>query len=325
MLTEFIYQWNPLNIYGVEVGVEDLIRHPLQPNETLMQDGHGHCRRIYVPPQNSPLFERVIFWLQTHLNKKGHLAAIENLIALFYQHLLQNPPQKTENLQEFHLHVRQISSLKNDYFFVHDPQGDPSFIDSRLKEMEQHAYSIFTFYHKQQALEQEELRKQAFIQFQEQVEEKLEELAEEYRFGLMRGRLLIIAPSDILRALFEERVESLDRRIEAIEALHQQLLEMETLLKGKFTIPLLEETLIDIKRRLCQEVYKVQVEAELMIRHLILNYRLTLSKEESKILLDSIQVDPEKNRGEFPSCPALLFEESLESEIEKMKKIFQKE
>jgi hypothetical protein len=257
--------------------------------------------------------------LQTHLNQKGHLEAIENLIALFHQKLLQNPPQKTENLQECHSQIHRLRSLKNDYFFAQQ-KGDSSFIDSRLKEIEQQAYSIFTYYHKQQAQEQEELRKQAFIQFEEHVEEMLEQLAEEYASGLLKGRLLIIAPPDMLSSLFEERVTSLDRRIEKIDILHQQLLEMEMFHKGKFTIPFIEDKLNSIKRRLCHEIHKLKIEAELIITHLIWNYRLTLSKEESQVLLDNFQANPAMPLEDFSSI-SLLFKETLETEIQRIKEV----
>lgn len=40
MLTEFFYRWNPFNIFGNEVGIEELLCNPLQPSETLRQDWH---------------------------------------------------------------------------------------------------------------------------------------------------------------------------------------------------------------------------------------------------------------------------------------------
>src|ERR1700730_8219171 len=112
MLTEFIYQWNPFNICGREVGVDDLICNPLQISETLMQDSQGRCRRIHVPSPHSSLWEKTVYWLQIHLNEKGHLDAIDKIISLFYQKLLQFPPQKTEGIQEFNLQIDQLRSLK---------------------------------------------------------------------------------------------------------------------------------------------------------------------------------------------------------------------
>ena len=61
MLTKLIYRWNPFNLCGLEVGIEDLICHPLRPNETLRQDDFGSCRRIKAPSPDSTLWEKFIF------------------------------------------------------------------------------------------------------------------------------------------------------------------------------------------------------------------------------------------------------------------------
>lgn len=320
MLTEFIYQWNPFNVYGSRVEVEDLICNPLQTSETLMQDGNGHCRRIKVPPLNSSLWDKFIFWVQTHLNQKGHLDAIDNLISLFNQRLLQHPPQKTEKLQEIDLQISKLKLLKNDYCFTQLHVGDDSFIDLRLDEIEKHAYAVFTCYHIQQVLEEEKSRKQAFIIFQEQVEQQLQVLALEYCSGLIKARLLMMIPATILREFFEERVISLNDRLQIITELHQQINEMEKIHKGKFTISYFNSYLDRIRVRLSNEVCKINIEIEILIRNLILNYRLSPVKEAVKGILDSIEVNPEELRS-GRGC-AYMFQETLESEINRIKSIF---
>lgn len=322
MLTEFIYQWNPFNVCGIEIGVDDLICNPLQPSETLMQDSYGRCRRIRVPTHHSSLWEKAVYWLQVHLNEKGHLDAIDKIISLFYQKLLQSPPQKTEGMQEFNLQIDQLRFLKNDYAFTHFKEQDSSFIDSRLKEIEQHVYSIFSYYHKQQVHEQEELRRKNFNIFQEQLNQKLHELSIEYLSGLLAARLLAIAPSDMVKKLFEERVQSLDFRLQIVQSLHDQINEMEKEHEGKFTIPNLGEVLSRIRAKLTHEVRNINVEAEILIGNLIMNYRLAFSKQEVKKILDSIEVDPEEFR-EGKMC-AFLFEETLNSEIQRIQSIFGK-
>ena len=107
--------------------------------------------------------------------------------------------------------------LKNDYGFRQNKEGDSSFIDSRLKEIEQRAYSIFSYYYKQQVLEQEEMRKRAFFLSKEQIEQKLHNLSLEYLYGLLAARLLAITPSEIVREFFEERALSLDKRLEILQ------------------------------------------------------------------------------------------------------------
>lgn len=322
MLTEFIYQWNPFNICGIKVGIEDLISNPLLPHETLMQDGYGNFRRIQVPYFHSPLWEKVVFWFQTHLNQKGHLEAIDKLITLFYQKLLQHPPQKTENLQDFNLKISQLRSLKNDYGFIYLKTGDSSFVDIRLKEIEQHAYSIFSYYYKQQILEQEEIRKKDFVLFEEQMELKFDYLAVEYFIGLIKARLLIFIPSEVLQSLFEQHVESLDNRLELIQNLYEEVNKIEKVHQGKFTIPLMNDHFHQIRMKLCNEVSKIRVEVEILIRHLILHYRLAPLKREAKMLLDLMQVDPEAYR-KSQSCP-FLFHEALENEIKRIRRIFKK-
>jgi len=320
MLTEFFYQWNPFNIYGIEIGVDDLICKPLQPSETLMQDSCGRCRRIRVPSLRSNLWEKAIFWLQTHLNGRGHLEAIDKLISLFYQNILQSPPRETEKMQEFDYQVNQLRSLKNDYGFVHHKEKDSSFIDLRLKEIEQHAYSIFSYYYKQRVLEQEEMREQAFHLHKERIEQELHDLSLEYLYGLLAARLLAMAPSELVRQFFEERVLSLDKRLQILQDLHCQIDEIEKEHEGKFTIRGLQHHLDQMRIKLWHEVRKVNVEAEILIGHLIMNYRLASSTQGVKMILDSIQVDPEEFR-EGKIC-ADLFEETLNSEIKRIRHIF---
>jgi hypothetical protein len=320
MLNDIIYQWNPFNIYGKEVDVEDLIYYPLQPSETLMQDGYGRCRRLKIPSLQSTFWEKAIFWFQTHLNEKGHLEAINQLISLFYQNLLQYPPQETEKLQEYQSRIHQLRSLKNDYGFVHVKTTDSSFIDSRLKEIEQHAYSIFTYYYQLQGIEQEEERKKDFFRFEEQMKQSLQDLKSKHFAGLLRLRLLILAPLDILRFLVEEIIQSIRTRLQVVENLYQQISEIERQHEGKFTIPYLDNDLKEIKVKLSNEIGKIDIEAEILIRNLILNYRLSPFKEEVKVLLDALKIDPEELRPE--RAPTCLFREALKTEIKRIRQIF---
>lgn len=322
MFTKFLYEWNPFNICGSEVGIEDLLSKPLQSSETLRQDTLGHCRRIQVPSHRADIWERVVFWLQTHLNEKGHLEAIDHLISLFYQKLLRDPPQKTEKLQEFNYQINQLGSLKNDYGFTL-VKTDSSFIDSRLKEIKQHAYSIFAYYYKLEVIEQEETKRKDFCLFQEHVHLIFQQLEDEYLSGLNKAHFVMLAPLDLLRQLIEERIQSIHDRLQAIQELHQEINKIEKMHEGQFTVPFINEYLDHIRIKLSNEVYKVKVEGELVIRNLILNYHLTSFKEEVKLLLDSLQVDPETHRqGKRCAC---LFKEALDIEIEQIRKLFRRE
>lgn len=296
MLAKLIYQfyqWNPFNLYGIEVEVEDLINCPLCSTETLRQDKYGSCRRIKAPSLDSSLWERWIFWLQVHLNEKGHLEAIDKLISLFYEKLLQNPPQLTQRFQEFKYQLNQLRCLKNDYGFVSLHQGDPSWVEYRLSEIEKSAYSIFEYYHKKQVSEQEEDRKKTFEFFQQHMDRKLEELAVEYLLGLEKVRLFTVAPYDVLPALFEERIKSLQERLKEIEALKDQIDEMERMHEGKFTIPFIKDYLKRMRLKLYHEIQKIGFETKLLIMNLIINYQITPFKDRVKVFLDIFQIDPE--------------------------------
>lgn len=320
MLTKFMTHWNPLNLYGTEVEVEDLICNPLKSNETLRQDCRGHCRRIQAPSLHSSLWKRFVFWVQVHLNKKGHLEAINNIISLFSETLLQHPPLIIKDLENFNLQADKLRSLQNDYGFIYLKQGNPAFVESRLDEIKQHAYSIFAAYHGQQALAEEEARKKDFMLFQEDIERKLEELDVQYIEGLYKARLLLVVSSHCLDSLFEERVQSLQRRFKIIQEIEQQIDEMEMMHKGKFTIPCINDYFSILRLKVCIEVRKIGIEAESVIENLMLNYRIGPFKEEIRLLLYSIEIDPENSSTDEMSAP--LFCEALKDEIERIHKIF---
>jgi hypothetical protein len=321
MLTEFIYHWNPFNLfYGIEVSVEDLICNPLRPTETLRQDPHGHCRRIRAPTLNSSLWERAIFRLQTYLNEKGHLEAIDKIITRFHDQLLQNPPQFTERLQEFNLQADQLLSLKNDYGFVYLKEGDPAFVESRLEQIKEQAYSIFSQYHELRVLEEEEARKKAFMLFQEEIEQRLIQLSFSYQEGVHKTRFLLVASADLLQYLFEERVQSLKNRFKMVQELQKQIDEMELRHKGKFTIIGIEDYFRLLRTRLCNETRKIGVEAESLIYNLLINYHIAPFKEEVKLLLYSIEIDPEDVR--MDEITIISFHEELKDEISRIQTIF---
>lgn len=321
MLTELFNHWNPFNLCGTEVEVEDLICNPLRSTETLRQDCYGRCKRIQAPAVHSSLWKRFVFWLQTHLNEKGHLEAIDKMISLFQEKLFENPPKGIENLREFHLQADQLFALKNDYGFTYLKQGNPTFIESRLDEIKRQAYLIFSQYHEQQVLAEEEARKKAFKLFQEEIEQSLRELDSNYLLGLYQSRFLLVACSEPLQCLFEERVLSLQNRFKMIRELQQKIDEMEGLLQGKFTIPCIKDYFHCLRTKLCNEVRKIGIEAESVLANLLINYRITPFKEEVKLLLYSIEVDPDnqpiRKIPPIVSCPNELI-----GEIARIERVF---
>lgn len=320
MFIKFIYQWNPFNIYGTKVEVEDLICNPLQPTETLAQDIHGHCRRIKIPTFYSNGWKKIVFWLQIRLNRRGHLEAIDNLISLFYQKIFKFPPKDIRKLREINWQINQLRFLKNDYGFAHFREKNSSFIDIRLQEIERCAYSIFTYYYKEQIVRQEEERKKAFILFQKWIKQIIKDLNLSHNFSLIKLRYLIIAPTAILRFLIRERIWDLDVRLQIIHHLFQKINKMEKIHKGKFTIPYIKHYLNRIRSRLKLEVCKIAIELEILIESLIVNYRLTPFKAESKMLLDLIRIDPLEVRKR-KAC-AYINRNNLKKKIKKLNQVF---
>lgn len=319
MIAEFLSQWNPFNVYGAEVKLDDLIHTPLQPNETLMRDKRGCCRRIKTPALRATLWEKVLFWLQVHLNEKGYLDAIDHLISTFENRLFEDPPQQAEKLEEFNGQVTQLRSLKNDYGFVHFTQGDPVHIERRLQTIQRQACSIFEYWHQQQVLEQEAKRKEVFILFCESAEKTLRSLAEIYLDGLQQIRFLMVSPPENMLFLLEERLKSLWIRLEWAQELNQQIDQMEQIHRGKFTIPYIKEYLKTLRIRLCGEVQKIGFEAEIMIENVMVNYRETPFKDQVEAILRSIQVSPDEvlQEEKFTFSP-----EGLEQEILRVQKLF---
>lgn len=317
-LFEKIYQWNPLNIYGTEVDIDDLFYFPLMPNETLMEDGDGICRRIKIPPQESTLMERLLYWLQIHLNKKGHLEAIDKLISGFYQKLLAQPPEVMEELQEYNKKIEHLRSLKNDYQFV-QLNTDSNFIDLRLKAIGEQAYSIFSFYYRKQVNIEEELRRQVFRSFNELIKGELEYLNEEHLYGMIKSRFLVFVPTSEIDHLFEERVHSLDERLNHVNELYAEIDELERTLEGKFTISCLTDQLNIMRMKLKREVGKLGVELQLLMKSVIYHYHLASDKEAVSSFLEFMEFDINElqRRKAFD-----LFQEAISGEIKRMKQLY---
>lgn len=319
MLTLLMNQWNPFNLYGKEVEVEDLICHPLMSTETLRQDSRGCCRRIKAPSLHSSLWEKWVFWLQIYLNEKDHLDAIDKIISLFQERLLQHPPYQTKELQEFNFQADKLQALQNDYGFAYLRKGDPSLVEFRLNAIKQQAYSIFAHYHEERVCEEEEARKQALILFQEDIEQKLKDLDKGYRVGLTKARFLLVASSNV-QVLFEERVKSLQKRFKIIQGMQKKMDEMEDMLRGKFTMIDFENYFHRLRCRVCIEVLKIGLEAESMIENLMINSCISPNRETIESLLSSIEIHSEE--VEISKIDANFFQENLNHEMKQIQGIF---
>ena len=102
MIPELLYQWNPFNIFGKEVSLEDLICNPLGLGETLMVDKGGRLRRLTVPSAHASTFQqKALFRLQIFLNQKGHMQAIDKILSCFYQKIGAAPLAQRKNCRRF--------------------------------------------------------------------------------------------------------------------------------------------------------------------------------------------------------------------------------
>lgn len=292
MVSDFFSEWNPFNIFGDEVRIEDLISAPLQQNETLVQSNCGRCRRIKAPYQDSTRWDKFIYWVRTHLNQRGHLEAIDKLLALFQEMVLQDPPLAIEHLEKFDRHVEVLASLKNDYAFVYLQQGDPSRIDHKLHAVQKMAYLIFEYCYRQQALEDEKKRKIAFLNFREIIERTIDDLARQFLVGLKYDRCLMVVSPEWLHDLFEERVLSMHVRLKVIQWLNNEINAMEKTHHGKFTIPRINDYLSALRRRLLCEFKKVVIEAEIMIENVMINFRIFPNNDAARAILQAIGISP---------------------------------
>lgn len=320
MLPNFFHDWNPLNMYGTKVELEDLISCPLLSSETLMQDKLGCFRRIKVPPHRSSFFEEMIYWLQRWLNRIGHIEAMEKLISHFYQKLLRNPPEKTAELQEFISQIEKLRQLKNDHRFVHLQEGDPSFIDSRLFEIEQQAYSIFAYYYKKQVLKEEKKRKRVFFQFQKKIEKELNILKKEFPLCLLQTRFLIMSPPELIPLIFKKRMSSLEKRVLMTQDLHQLIDEIEKKYEGKFTILHLNHYLTLLRAQVNIEINKISLELDILIRAILFYAHLVPDQNHIRIFLEILNFNPKelKERKYCVDC----FHKVLADEIKRIMSCF---
>ncbi len=315
MLTEFIFKLNPFNIYGTKTGVDELLKNPLKTNETLMEDLQGGVRRIEVPPATSRFWNKILFWLQKRLNRNNHLTAINRLISLFHDQLISNPPQKTENLNHVNHGINQLKSLKNDYGFIINRSKDSSFIDLRLIEIEQYAYSIFTYYYQLEIAERDQTKKEAFIQFQNKVKTIFQILDSEHNVGMVHAQFFTIAPLEFLKIMLRERLFSLDERLLTIQNILEETNDILSDYEGLFFVPHLKGLIEIIRTRLKNELFKLKSEFDLMIFNIDLNYKINQTKEIELILKCFSQ-----KRTQFDLCS--FNNQSFENMIQTLHELF---
>jgi len=248
MLKDFLSKWNPLNIFGLEVKIEDIIQCPLKPHETLMQDCRGHFHRITAPLSQSSCYARLLFWLQTHLNSRGHLDAINAVVQQLQSQLMQNPPYLIDALKTFNENTEVLRCLKNDYYFSYLQQGNPQVVDEQISDIQRQAYSIFAKMHHQQVEEQEQKRRDEFFAFYAYTKREIEKLASVYSKCFQDN------------VMTTDQLKCLTQRLDVIEDLCDKINQMKVKHQGKFTIPSVHDYFQTFHLQLKMEIEKVLAE-----------------------------------------------------------------
>lgn len=119
------------NLYGQETNIDNLVKQPLSISETLMQDGRGCFHRVRIS-EKSAIIQRIMFWVQCHLNKREYLDAIPNLLRSFEERAIERVKaiewdeknRSTDRVNPILTEVWQqadqlISNLQNDYRFTY--------------------------------------------------------------------------------------------------------------------------------------------------------------------------------------------------------------
>jgi hypothetical protein len=307
MLSYFFSHWNPLNIYGDKAEIEDIIRKPLEADETLMEDSSGCCHRIRTLSSHSNVWKKIMFWFQTHLNQNDFSIAVDHLLAQLHRILLEDPPTLTQRLTEFYMKLEKLESLKNISSESHRIEGEIVQIEVELLLLRRLAYLIFAYSHHEHVKKKELSRKERFFLFREIVNQNLSLLAQEYSRCLILDRLLIVVTEDNLYPFFYERCVSFKHRLELLNETYSQINEIENLHLGKFTVIHFKRILRHLRSRLGNELRKLAVEARLMIEHLVVNFQIYPRNHAVASLLTFLMES--SNKKEEENHPKDLFNE----------------
>jgi hypothetical protein len=287
MIKNILLQWNPFNIFGTRIEYQDLIHHPLQIDETLRQDSRGCVRRLKVPSQKSSYWEMILYWIQTHLNQRGHLDAIDKLLSSFDAQTVQCSFLASKEFKEIKSNLETLKSLRNGYHFQ---LAEIKKIDRRLAEIETKASAIFEYSMQKMAKEQEEEREKFFLFLKEEVKLIHAECKEQHQNNLQKIKLLLLASPQHLTKFFQEWVVHMRSRTRKIRMLIEKINLLEINHQGKFTIPLFERHIEEMRKKLKESLELMESETKILIDDLEINYQVNSFKELIKDLLSSIHM-----------------------------------
>lgn len=285
----FIY-WEPFpDFYGQEVSYEDIVNKPLQPDETLRANPFGRCCRLRVPSDHSTFSEVINFWVQIHLNKWGHLQAINKLIKEFQEEFFLEATFDVKKIQEFYRKSIGLRSLKNDYGFTSLHLGSAEWIEKELVKGESAASLLFYECYQKMIEGEEKNRQREFNEFLEECQKTVDLLSLNSKNGLRVVRFFSVLSQDNLITAFNQEVDSLCDRLNLIEKTFESIAEIRKVYRGKFTISSAENQFLHLENCLKGQLEKVGMEIILFIEHLIVNYRISPSKKFIVPLLASLQ------------------------------------
>lgn len=299
-MAKHLFSWlDPLILLGFEAEIENLIDIPLQFDETLRLDKAGSFHRLKIPAKQSTIWVKIIFWTHLYFHKRGHLIAINQLISLFEQRLLSMQLLAQRDYQKISKQIDSLKSLKNDYGYTVLKQGDPVDVDIRLEKIKKHAYILFEKHVKQMAFEQEEKRREEFLLFLNRAHSFLTLLAQESCFGFQEARRLLTAYEDDLPYLFSERLHSIQTRLLLSRDLSNEIDEMETYHRGKFSILDIHFHLNELRIKLDREVNNLEAEIENLITNLKCFFYYHQSNQVLQEYFLLIGVNPFKDENIF--------------------------
>lgn len=264
-----LFSWlDPFFLFGYKEELENLVKTPLQLDETLRLDKNGSFHRLKVPTNQANLWNKLIFWTHIHFNKKSHLTAIDQLIFLFEQRILALPCLVHTEFQKVSEQIECLKSLKNDYGFSVLGEGDPVEIDQKLQRIEKHANLLLEKYMKQTALEEEEKKRKIFLHFFKEAQAILTLLSQESWFGLQEARRLLVAFSEDIPFLFAARLHNIQTRLLLTQDLNEEIDAIDSDFQYKNVIPDINIYVNGLRHKLNREVNNLEEEIEVLIENL---------------------------------------------------------
>jgi hypothetical protein len=281
-------------LYGERVEVEDLINRPLKINERLMRDNEGFYHRISIPEVRASLSNRIIYWIQTHLNTKWDLEAIPDLIIYFNENILKMHLEAGKNLE----HVfEKGKKLKEDLHLNHKSTYAGKTIeemDVTLKKLEDEVNRIKENEKIDGIIRQEDERKKKYTTDYQEIEKKIAGIKANSETNLKTINLLMTTRSYHLQELFEKILKSINLELDEVEKSVSEFNRFTSEQKKYKGFPFTEQLLNNIKIRIKDVISLIALQIETAIKNLNINGTIYCSTRNSLELIQLIKKTSEK-------------------------------